>query len=80
MTREQVSTLKWQQLNLIYMAVRNERMELIGDFNRNDIDKAYYQPEYDWSFVILKDGSKHYRVGDDWFDDYEQFLEALKDV
>lgn len=62
------------------MAVRCERMELIGDFHRNDIDKAYHQPEYDWSFVILKDGSKHYRVGDDWFDDYEKFLEAIKDV
>ena len=77
MTREQVSKLKFLRLALGSDIEVNRRLR--GGYRNDEISEMYYNPTYGFEFMILKNGTLLYRY-DKWYDDYERFLEAIKDV
>ena len=77
MTREQVSKLKFLKLALGSDIEENRRLR--GGYRNDEISEMYYNPTYGFEFMILKNGTLLYRY-DKWYDDYERFLEAIKDV
>lgn len=78
MTREQVSRLKFYRMNLGSDCDTNRKLR--GGYRNDEIDKMYYNPTYGFEFMILKDGTKLYRYDGKWHNDYEQFLDSIKDI
>lgn len=77
MTREQVSRLKF--LRLALGSDTEEHRRFNGGYSNDEISEKYYNPAYGFEFMILKNGTYLY-LHDKWYDDYEKFLEAIKDV
>lgn len=77
MTREQVSMLHFLKAKLSEM---NPFHKMPDGVKFNSIEMMAFEPHFKFEFLMLKDGSKYYKANAIWYDNYDAFLDAVKDI
>ena len=77
MTREQVSMLRFLKAKLSEMT---PFYKMPDGVKFNSIEMIAFEPHFKFEFLMLKDGSKYYKANAIWYDNYDAFLDAVKDI